>query len=578
MKFIFFFILFLSSIPLTHATSGLQERALLMKFMIQAESKQKLELEWTTSWWKKIKLIEEAHAYKEGETCLVLGFKSQFKKGMCRLSLAEGAKSYKAQCSAGTLPCNPQIFGKPSSEKPFCVSASSGKELSKYCSYKSFSHLAEKSKGVKLSPDAKKAITSIQQMNAKSFDLDKIDVKSLDQSMGKQVEELFSAADSNIESAVSFLKGLCGDLKTATQTGDTSLDLKNCEAQLEMLETLSEPKETQGDQGSSRSLANDQTNVPAPSKEEVVTDAIKQTPDSELCVQPNDNGDVIEEKIKDITKVVETSTAGAWWSCMEQLDAHPDLAEGARGHFWHEIEGQKTFGKHCKYFNEDEKDQKLLAFMTPKGFQVLEYPVFHYKVPNELGGSDSTSLPRNVLKFRAGSRDYYVSEFDNIGDYFDTVSEDKFDAFIRGIEYNPQSVKAKYVTKYETYLRKAGKPTQIKLTPAENSKVGMDEAKSCIKDQMERYVDILLIPAYNGHIPHFEQMQKDLKGDRNSEILKKRYQRDISQIKEEVRIEAMGKAPACKDIISPEDFSKIFDQTFGKRYENYEKLKRYFNP
>src|SRR5690349_15568105 len=95
-----------------------QRRMELMKYAIKIESALRHETEWSeVSWFEKIKLIEQAYAYKEGETCLVLGFKSQFKNGLCRLSKAEGIKEYKDQCPQSSLPCNPQIFGKASADK-----------------------------------------------------------------------------------------------------------------------------------------------------------------------------------------------------------------------------------------------------------------------------------------------------------------------------------------------------------------------------------------------------------------------------------------------------------------------------
>ncbi len=357
-----YLVILLSLICFNVFAAEAQKRVELMKYAVKIESVLRHETKWNeVSWFKKIKLIEEAYAYKEGETCLVLGFKSQFKNGMCRLSRAEGIKEYKALCPQSSLPCNPQIFGKPSADKPFCVPQNSGRDLSKSCAKETFSHLAQKTEASELK--------DIPKMSRAKFNLDKIDLSKMSPEVSKEFDSIFSHADSSLDSAISFTEDLCSDLKVGTNSGHQPTDLKTCESHLALLK-----------KGKESSVKKTESQ---PEKEEEVVIADKLVtpppatiPEGEECVVEPVLDKPIKETIKDVKKVTAQSDSSAMLACVNKIEAHPVIAKqlaGIEEHnrerdryygYWHQLDGEKQFGRLCE--NSSPNDNALFAFVGPK--------------------------------------------------------------------------------------------------------------------------------------------------------------------------------------------------------------------
>ncbi len=130
MRTLILFLVFSACLHTVHAKDkeNTLKRLSLMSYVTHVETLYPYNLEWSYKSAEIFNLFSKAYAYKEGDPCLILGFQSTYKNGMCRLSLADGAKEYRGSCSKGKYACNPQVFGSTDS-KPFCVSAALGSEL-----------------------------------------------------------------------------------------------------------------------------------------------------------------------------------------------------------------------------------------------------------------------------------------------------------------------------------------------------------------------------------------------------------------------------------------------------------------
>jgi hypothetical protein len=200
--------------------SMLDARKSLIAYAIQFEARGKTSVAKADykDWLKSFSFTPEAKAYANGETCLVLGFKSTFQNGLCRLSTAEGAEQYKSSCSDGGLPCNPVVFGKGEGGSVFCASSSAGSQLSKSCAFQTFQYLNTKSEG---------GIAGLASMSERTFDLSKLSFRAGNEKL-KQVAEAIFSGESSLDSAHAFIDQLCQDIATGKKTGNQPQDLKTC--------------------------------------------------------------------------------------------------------------------------------------------------------------------------------------------------------------------------------------------------------------------------------------------------------------------------------------------------------------
>lgn len=522
------------------------KRVELMKYAIKVESALRHETEWNeVSWFEKINFIEQAYAYKEGETCLVLGFKSQFKNGMCRLSKADGIKKYKNQCPPSSLPCNPQVFGKPATDKPFCIPQNSGRDLSKSCAKETYSHLAT----VSDAPELKE----IPKMSGAKFDLNKIDLSKLSPAVLKEFDSIFSHTDSSLESAISFTEELCGELKETTKTGHQPSDLKTCESHLALLKK---------GKPSVKKPAPEAEPAEEEVKEEQVAAKKETTPDGEECVVEPVLDKSTHENIKDVKKVTDQGDSIAMLSCVNKLEAHKVVAkqiEGIEEHsrqrdryygYRHEMDGEKKFGRMC---DSSTNDKATFTFVGPKGFTSVDVPAANFK--------------NGVSRISSNGKEYYVLR-DAFGDYFELIAKDKLASAPAGTRED-----------IRVYHKKGGAGLDP-VQPVQTEK--LDEAKACIRERLDEYVDWITYP--KGVPPSATEYNKDV-GIYNTShsdpaaraALVARYTPTVEEIKKEQFTQVMKDVPDCKGILSEEVFSKHYNKDHAERIKLHQQFRDILN-
>lgn len=548
----------ISSLP--SFAAKIHERVELMKYAIAVESALPHETKWEVTWLEQFKLIQEAYAYREGETCLVLGFKSQYKQGKCRLSSAEGIKDYKKQCSGDSLPCNPKIFGKPSPDQPFCISKNSGKELSKYCAKETFNHLAEKSN----SP----ALKDIAKMSAKAFDLSKIDLSKMDKSLSDAFSAVFKDADSDLESAVKFTRELCEDLKLSTKRGHQPFDVRTCEGHLALLEKGKTPvAETKSETPKEKKEENKEEKTKVAEEEKKVdekkdekSDVVQMDMPDEECVDPLLDKKV-EENIQDVKNVADQEEAKAWLLCINKIEAHSkvapqlkDIAEHSKERdryfgYWHQLDGQKQFGLLCNP-KSDNDSHEVFTFLGPNGFSQVQSPA------NEYTGVINRMSYKN--------KEYYIVQ-DMLGEYFELHEKSKLTSAPKGTQDDIKK------------FHKQGQGSIAPLEPVPADKIV--QAKMCIRQRIDEYVDWITYP--RGVLPNVADYNADVKiyndsvtsGKDPREALKGKYTRTVDEIKKEYFAGVIKDLPECQGIISEEDFSRQFDKDHEERIKLHNKFR-----
>lgn len=539
------------------------ERVDLMKYVIKQEGKLRLDTKWEeASWFQKFKLIDEAYAYKEGEACLILGFKSTFKNGMCRLSAAEGLKEYKKQCSGGELPCNPQVFGKPSADKAFCVSQSAGRELSKACAKETFDHLATTSKS--------EVLKDLEKKSLKEFDLDKIDLSKIDEPLNQAMQSIFKAEDSNLDAAIKFTKDLCEELKLSKKSGHQPMDVKTCESHLALLEKGNvtfnktdkpkkekEKKDEDAEETVTEDKAEDKKDE-TPQKKVVQTD----TPTEEECVEPVLDKQV-DENIKDVQKVTEAEEPKAWLACIDKIEAHKKVAPQLKSiadfakerdryfGYWHNLDGQKQFGIQCNPAGDDDTHETF-TFLSPAGFTQVKAPA------NEHTGV--------VLRMTSKGKEYYIVQ-DMIGDYFELHEKDKLKSAPKGTQEDVRN------------FHKKGQGSVSPLLPVPADKT--DDAKMCVRQRIDEYASWITYPT--GILPGVTDYNKDVatyntsiqSGKKPVDVLGEKYAKSVDQIKKEAFESLSTDLPECKGILTENEFNKEYDKDHAQSIILYNKMRGY---
>lgn len=554
------------------------ERVELMKYSIDQEALHQLETEWEeVSLFERLKLIQEAHAYSDGDTCMILGFKSQFKNGMCRLSKAEGIKNYKSQCKVGSLPCNPQVFGKPSQNGLFCVPQSAGQELSKYCAHKTISHLGEKSKSSDLKEAAK--------LTPHQFDLKKLDISKLDDATSKMAESLFSEKDSSLESAIGFMDNLCGDLQANKSIKKKNskmqkMDLDNCQKYLGVLKQAKLPlpvaeKKFPAElkRVDASPSANVAEKVALPQIKAVKMEPSKVVTKPEVeCEQPAVQPDAaIRDQVETIEKVTDFTEAQRWVSCQKSLEKNDVIAEAIKSQkdynkeigqnfsFWHKTNGGEYFGRAC-----ETPEGKKIVLLGKDGFLQASYP------------KDVNQATYIALKTAYKDQEYYIVQ-DMLGDYFEMIPVEKKSGLSEAVRV---AIKG--------YESKAGRPVN-KITVPNASQ--MEDVQSCVKDRFTEYSKWMIarnhkvIPTFNEvfkdkdnvlyltYKRDYDRMVKALNGSDPSakkELLEK-YGRSLEELQEESLKNFKESFKECESIVSDDAYRNAYDKVVkedNRRYYN----------
>jgi hypothetical protein len=554
------------------------KRLSLMSYVSHVEGQYPYDLKWETLKTSYFSIFSKAHAYKEGDPCLILGFQSVYKNGMCRLSLAKGAKEYKNSCRIGEYACNPQVFGKNES-KPFCVSASMGSELSKYCSHKSIASLYQTESASSFSKETQDALKKVSNTNPRDFNFEMIIDATDDNKFNESLAALYKDP-LTIEKSKEFTTTLCGAIQSSRKSKAHGLDLSSCEAQLKILSSTDSKEEVENTEKELKEIKREITSHDPNPKEAVEIETVKVVT-SKLVLEepkracaPEVKRTETEKNIEDIKEITNNLEANLYMKCINELYYHDDLPVETRGNYFHKIGEQQNFAKQCWKLDNHGDKEIVYSFVSEDGFKMIKYPVYNYTI----AGTDiETSHPRNLLKFHDGNKAYYISQFDNIGQYFDSLPVDQLEEFVteRDLMNSATSLQRKYIRPYEELLAKDGKSKKVQLTTPEEAGYSTDQAKSCIKERLNEYVGIIMSRSHVKVLPYTNELNADLQVSPRSSLSHK-YSKTIEQIKAELKAEIVGGSSACQSIIDESDFTKAFEKAYVGRIENYTKYRHYF--
>lgn len=561
-KLIFLFLLSLASSAFAQSDEQIVlKKITLMKYVAEEEAKYNHDYSLSSF---RLPFIEEAYAYGEGSACLILGFQSTFKNGMCRLSKAEGAKEHTSSCKSGTLPCNPVVFGS-NNGKPFCVSNYGGAELSRFCSHESFKYLAKSPEFSKFSSGTQEKLREIAKTPSRDFSFSQVKDLAKDPQLSKS---FLSGYKSGLEDSKKFTESLCQSIQAAPKkTKAHELDIKNCQAQLDVLNqaNVDSVKLVEEKQKKAKQIA---------SSKEVVKNKVSINNEDKQCVPPK--SDVIEEeKIKVIQKVPEMMEVTAWNECVKELYNHKNVQPESRGKYYHDLAGEKYFGKQCFTLDNYGEKEMIYSFISDSGFKVMKFPVYTYKE----SGVEAT-LPRNIFRFKAKGKNYLLSQFDNLGEYFDSLPEERYNAFLKenDIMGNPANMKKRYIDAYENYLSKIGTKTPELVDPSDDG-VSLKDAQSCLKERLVDYVSMVWYKTHPEALPYTNTLNADLaRSDKKTPELQARYGKTVDEIKGEMGASLFPEGSSCRNVMTAEDLDKAFERNYGSRVGNYEKYRQYFIP
>lgn len=545
------------------------KRLSLMSYVSFTEGQYEYDLNRESLTTSTLTFFPNAYAYKEGETCLILGFQSTLKNGICRLSLAKGAKKYRNSCVRGQYACNPEVFGTNGSN-PFCISASLGPELSKYCSHQAVKSLSNSSSSKNFSDETKKILKKVANTSPKNFEFEHILEATKDNNFNKSFNQLFQEPNTIIN-AKNFTSNLCGAIHSSKNSKSYQLDLQSCQNQLKILSST-EIKEVE--------LKEIKKVIALHSKPSLKME-IPQESNEHLLVQPQRAcpvevvETVIEKNINNFSKIQNNLDASLYMKCINELFYNKDLPVEARGKYFHKLGDQTHFAKQCWELDQHGEDEIIYSFVSEEGFKIIKYPVYKYKVNN---GEVETSLPRNLLKFYDGNKPYYISQFDNIGEYFDSLPEKDLSKFL--IEHdienkNSARLEKKYITSYEDFLIKDKKDKKIQLISPEEAGLSTEDAKSCIKDRLKDYVNIIMFRSHGKIFPYASEINEDIKvPDRST--LRDKYIKTTEEIRASLKEKIIPKDSACNTVINDEEYNESFKKAYGNRIDNYNKYRKYF--
>jgi hypothetical protein len=310
-------------------------------------------------------LIQYATAFEsrpavEGQTCLVLGFKSTFQNGLCRLAQAPASAAYRSYCEEGSVPCNPAIYGRSESTPVLCVKKT-GSSLSSACSQQSNQMLSQKSP-----------------------------------------ESVFSGS-SSMDVAKDFIDALCNDLKTGVQTSLSPIELKSCLSYRNQLRTA-------------------RSNVVEAAVFDSFTKSISsKASEPQACAAvpaPNLSSQTTNQIGSMVRALSSTVGPKEWMACIKTLQKFPEIPSEKARRYWNQIDGKNTFGMQCERPKNDGYFQ--YAFLSENGFTGIEYP--RVKVQTQYRwGSETPVYPSKVASFVKNGKTYLMSV--ETSDMFNLVSE-----------------------------------------------------------------------------------------------------------------------------------------------------------
>lgn len=582
------------------------KRISLMSYTAYLESQTPFDLDWNKKTSYNLSLMTKAYAYQEGDTCLVLGFQSKYKNGLCRLSLAKDASSYKNSCSKGLYPCNPQVFGE-NNNKPFCVSSSLGNELSKYCSFESIKSTIKPEMMNGYSQNTQKLLNKINKIDPRDFELSSLLELTQDEEFNNQLSSIFQDPYT-LENSKKYTNDLCQSIYASKESQSFKLDLNNCNAQLEILS--SKPLSKVSEKLVEETIALHDKKIDKSDIDEIVNEILTEESKEEEKVDETKNKElpIIEEKLKEKTYSKETQLlvqpertcevqkekssveanlenfqdlqknldASLYMKCINELYYNDELPKEARGKYFHKLGDQLNFAKQCWDLDNHGEKEIIYTFVSEEGFKVIKFPVYNYTISN---GQIKTSLPRNLLKFYDGDKPYYISQFNNIGQYFDSLPVSQLSQFLNENEIgnrNATSIHNKYVKAYENFLAKDNKSKNIILTTPEEAGLTTEDAKSCLKDRLKDYLNIIMFRSHGDLFPHTKELNADLQTPNRRTVLKEKYSKTTEEKKLELKAKILPEESSCKTIFTDKEFDDTFNRAYGGRIENYNKYRNYF--
>jgi hypothetical protein len=576
------FLLLLSSAYGSSFKEDALKRMSLMSYASYSEVQSPYDLKWDSLTSSYFSFLPVAHAYQEGDPCLILGFKSTFKNGMCRLSLSVDAKKYKRSCAKGLYACNPQVFGSKN-DKPFCISASLGNELSKYCSHKSLSSIASAVESKNFSAKTREVLKRVTKTSPQNFSFEMTLDLTKDDGFNKALTSLFKEP-LTMKKSEEYTSSLCSSIQSSKSSRTFKLDLENCKQQLQILSGASIDKK----EVSNFVIQNDKGLEKEPLKkahvsletEDLVTNIVTTSelnlnlPKKE-CVEKIDKTQAVKN-IEDLAKVTENLDAQVYMKCINELYYNEDLPTEARGNYFHKVGGQINFAKQCWKLDNHGENEIIYSFVSEDGFKMIKYPVYKYFMT--IGSNQvENSHPRNLLKFYDGDSPYYISQIDNIGQYFDSFPTNQLKGFASENDFmqSPASLISKYIKPYDKLLEKNNSGKRVRLSSPEEVGLTTESAKSCIKERLKDYVTIMMFRSHSEVFPYTNELNADLQTSPRSK-LRDKYIRTSDEIKSSLENKIFKQSSACRAVISEKDFSDSFGKAFGSRIDNYNKYRKYF--
>ena len=309
-------------------------------------------------------------------------------------------------------------------------------------------------------------------------------------------------------------------------------------------------------------------NYPAVLYLALVIPAVSSASAEEMCFSPE-----VLETTAPLQKISEELEAKTLLACTKELFNHKSIPKESRGNYWHKINGKENFAKQCWSLDNYGEKNIIYSFLSEDGLKVLKFPVYYYKE-----GTIKTSLPRNIMRFQADGKNLLISQFDNVGEYFDSLEEAKLTSFVKekGIMGNPVNIKKKYIDGYEQYLAKNNQKTPSLKKPSDEN-VSHEDALSCIKDRLADYVSIIWLKERPEALPYINTLNKDIgRTDRTADDIKTRYKNSPEEIVAEMKKSIFPDGSPCRGVISDQKLNDIFEKDFGSRKEHYNNVRKYF--
>jgi hypothetical protein len=539
--------------------SSFEARVKLIQYEVQFEAKHSVDLSVKKKFSWIGSLIQNAEAYANGEACLVLGFKSTFEDNLCKLSAAEGATDYQSQCTSGTLPCNPTVFGQADATHVFCAPTSAGSQLSRSCAYQSFQFLDKQSGH---------AIPNFDQISFKNFDAGKLDLNTGKTALIAASKVLFSAPNASLDRAFDFTAKLCQDISGGKKTGNQPEDLKTCKMYLGF---LSQAKTDATPQVASLAVTPSVNRSPAVvnvDSEPSISPVVRALASDECinCSEPTRTQVLAEHSDLQIHTLVNglqnADGAAQLNACLQALESQPEIPSGKKGVYWKQINGQKTFAMQCGRGSDTSTSLKF-AFMTDQGYQQVAFPRVTYTtsvVVNGVTSVEHPQVPDQLVSFKANGTSFYANI--KFSDSFDLVSEPDLATRAESTIGMSAAKARSRAAFYKAKLTDHQLSSDFKMTPADPGNANDAWVKSCVQDRAVDFLTNLLSHEYNSIAPTDSRIRADWNLATNSPEFRTRYAPSLSDWSETLRTKVMLKVPACASVIDSALFYKAFDRSF----------------